>query len=99
MRVSVLIGPDQVQAIDPTLRAFMIEHDRDVVTRESSAEINGRRVVTSIASERRRGDGDVKRLIAFTLHPIMFETRAFLEHALGDRSEEHTSNSSHVALS
>ena len=51
VRIGVLVGADKIQTVHPTLRAFVIQHDRDIVTRQTATEIDRGRIVTAVSSE------------------------------------------------
>ena len=85
VRVRVLSGGDDVETINPTLRAFLIECDIDVVTRETRAECDSRRIETAVAAHAGLRRRNVKSLRAFTLHFVMIEPRAIFKRNLNDR--------------
>src|ERR1051325_3753989 len=88
MRVSMLIGIDHVETIARSLRAFMVHHDGNIVTRQVRAEVDRRRIVTAGASELGGSCRNVKSLFAVALQTIVIEVRAVFQYDLGDRVRE-----------
>src|SRR2546427_5435415 len=73
MRVCVLPRADDVQAVNPTLRAFVIHNHTEVVSRKLGAKRDVRCVEAAVASEGRPGCRHVESACAFILHSIMLE--------------------------
>ena len=80
MRVGMLPCADDIQPVNPTLRAFMIERHVDVVTRKPRAERDSRRVVAAVATQARLRRRHMKSLRAFALHFVMIQPRSFRQH-------------------
>src|SRR6267142_3907398 len=85
MRVGVLRSSNQIKTINPTLRAFMIHGDVDVMSRKLRAKRDGGRVVTRIRAEVSSGRRYMESLSVFALHLVMLEPRAIFQHNLNHR--------------
>ena len=78
--VCVLIAVNHVEAIDPTLRPFVIHYYADVVAGKRSPKIDRSRVIACVTPQVGFGSSDVESIKTLTLDSKMLQLRTLFDH-------------------